>query len=334
MVKIVIVTLDVIRGRQYGYDDYVYAPPQDRLTRWVDKIGDVSDDLKIKEPDAKWILVWPESNSKTKAFAAQDKMRFKEKMRALTKAYPQLAVIAGSVMTERRYDLKDSNEKGRGKLKRKFDGIADAYEEHRWIGGVEVSSGSQYADHLRRFNANRHLKGSSFRTLVRNTSYVFVGGDCLARHDKTAPYNELGDLVPPLTMFQPGKGRNKSPYIEIKYADGVTIPVGVEICREHGMGVLKRYCDIKKMKRPLIHFVLSDAIVKCHEHVNGDYFMHVDTASTAGLARMDDESCKSVEVVQYRANLLEKYYDLTGPLKPTEGLSKPVTYSAYGYSGY
>jgi hypothetical protein len=192
------------------------------------------------------------------------------------------------------------------KLKRKFNQIERTYEAHEWIADVEMDNqeDSMYGSSMQHFIEVSNQPTSMHYILVRNTAYVFTNGECVARHDKVAPYYELGDAPRPNELFQPATKKRHSPYIKLKFADGTTLPIGVEICREHLVGVLKRECmRINKNQNPVIHFLLSNWISSCNKHVVGDYFMHVDSEEIHSVVAKSDN--QQVQVVQYRNNLFD-----------------------------
>jgi hypothetical protein len=94
-----VVTLDIMRN-ETGLVDYRSLPFALRLEKLVKRIHDICAELKVKEPDAKWLVVWREHGIEGygRCYAStQEKRDFKAAMQALTDEYEQLAIIAGTI---------------------------------------------------------------------------------------------------------------------------------------------------------------------------------------------------------------------------------------------
>jgi hypothetical protein len=136
--------------------------------------------------------------------------------------------------------------------------------------------------------------------VIRNTSYIFKDGACIARHDKTAPHNETRRVIfgnciseEKNTLYQPGNKKGN--------ASLINSTIGLEICYEHVHGVLKRECtkSNKAVAQPLMHFIISQ-ITRIHpNNIHGDYLITVGTGGHPQIQRINP---KASPVVLYRAH--------------------------------
>lgn len=313
--RVVVVTLECIKDDE-NYDLYQLMSAREKIENLIRRIFYVCNELTQKEPHAKWMLVWPEygiaNNNKT-CLTADEKSIFKKRLQDITRDYPQLAIIAGTVPTERIYAGVRTRAKT-AKIKRKLSEIEVAYDAQAWVSRSEVMLAEEemYREHRQQL---RIMDRVSETCVVRNTAYVFVGGQCAARHDKIAPYMEWKRSLVSNGLFQIGKGRNANSLMTINYQDGVSIPICVEICRENFFGVARREWMDSGKERPVIHFVLSDTIDVANSKVIGQYLVHSDTRFMNELVQRRDSD---VNVVQYSVNLLNSGAELSELCAPVD----------------
>lgn len=244
MTKTTVVALDISIKDNVRYKSFRSAPFEVQLANLVANIQKVCDDLTQKVDDeSSWIIAWREysltDGSNTFISVAQKRM-LKTEMEKLTKMYPKLTIISGTVATQRTVG---GNKTKQGQDKRQT--LEDAYFENQNL--IDDPS-NEFQKHQ---DISTYLKaGSSPFILIRNTTYVFNKGSCIARHDKTAPWDETSSISN--AVFRPGRGRTHSPYINDHY--------NAEICREHALSVLKNKVKQNNLKPPMIHFVLSASI--------------------------------------------------------------------------
>ena len=66
-------------------------------------------------------------------------------MQQLTRAYPALAIVAGTVLTGRRFMLHGDSKAGKNKIKlrKKFNEIEHAFAENKWMAKEESPGDAQ-----------------------------------------------------------------------------------------------------------------------------------------------------------------------------------------------
>lgn len=311
MQRLAVVVLDLRKDRRYA-EMHRLLNFHEQLARLEAHIKNACESLKEKEPTAPWIVTWREHGVFGFPYVSQiEKQIYKQRLAALTQQYPQLTIIAGTIKYARIYYFSGA-ESERNKrhqqinAKRKFSEIAQGYRSLSWMGPREwhIDQRNQFNEHIEHFTANQISERSVLKTVVRNVSYVFQKGECVARHDKTAPWDEVSDCGRPRynTIFQCGKDRNLSSYVELDI-NGQALPIGIEICREHCFGVLKRECLIGNKSKPILHFVLSDSIDLRAIELHGHFVVHADSKAEPGLYGVGNPDDTAVNPVLYTSNL-------------------------------
>jgi hypothetical protein len=137
--------------------------------------------------------------------------------------------------------------------------------------------------------------------IIRNSCYIF-SNDLVVRHDKISPYCETIFLADELaSVFRPAATENSSGSIfEFEHSNtGSKFTIAVEICREHGVGVLSR------SNQPVtIHLVLSDTIPLEASNLAGIWNIQFDSRWMPQIISADPDHDTSIEL--YRTNLIDK----------------------------
>ena len=120
---------------------------------------------------------------------------------------------------------------------------------------------------------------------VHNVTSLLLNGTVWGTYDKHRDFYEAKSLSPDLSMFVPGT-QDECPEI----GDGVRkFRFGVEICFDHGNGVLRR-------RRPAnlhFHIVVSDSVPNQEANMamdSGGYFLHASTNHGATVVRRRSEN--------------------------------------------
>lgn len=243
----------------------------------------------------------------SKSISDKEKKYFKDVMQKLAVTNKKLVIIAGGTLIEksasanelekiREYYKSPDLDKVKLAEKEKGDGQINLHEQHL------IST----------------AKGKDHFTKIKNSSFVFFQSS-IGRHGKIAPsfehysydlttYSDGKELS---FGFQPGKGRNLSPIISLGKSS-----IGIEICREHYLGVLKAACEEKGILVNL-QFILSDSIFICIENLCAlQGTIHVDSVNTAQFIVTNVEQTQNKDIVFFHFNLLSQKPVLEGPIPP------------------
>jgi hypothetical protein len=115
---------------------------------------------------------------------------------------------------------------------------------------------------------------------IHNVTCLLLNGTVWGTYDKHTDFYEAKSISPDQSMFVPGT-QDECPAI----GDGVRkFRFGVEICFDHGNGVLKR----RKPANLHFHIVVSDSVSNQDAHMamkNGGYFLHASTVHGRSIVR-------------------------------------------------
>lgn len=290
MHKIAVVALDIREIlNPSAYEDYKQLSFDKKLELIQQKIEAILAELAIKENDAdEWVISWREyglQKSHMRYIDMVDRANLKVVMAALTAKYPKLTIISGTVAT-----VRITTSLMTDKHDEKLSKVQEGYAENKKI-FQDDRPFKAHRKQSRTLIAKKHV-GSAM--IVRNTSYVFHAGKCIARHDKSAPFTETEGLPKDFVMFRPGRGRSKPALINDRYA--------IEICREHDVGLLATQLKTQKQAPPKIQFVLSASITILPWNIACPYMVHLDSYENVSLITEDKNNSG---VVLYKYNLFE-----------------------------
>lgn len=307
--RTVVVALD-IRDSKPGYRFFERMTFDDKLQFLSEKIIAACEELAIREPDAKeWIISWREYglfNEYMRYVSVDQRKQLKKAMAELTAKYEKLTIISGTVASAR-----PISQLSRIKRSRQYRSVIDAYQEN-----ADRQGSSEFVEHrAQSFKVidNQIASPDAARrpaVIIRNTSYVFKGGKCIARHDKTAPFEETTGLDKEGAMFRPGRGRSHPSVVNDQFA--------IEICKEHDDGCLAAQMKSGTKTLPKMQFVISDSIPLAPWHQVCPYLIHIDSVEEVSLTTVIDPA--EAEVCLYRSDVLE----FNSQLKPVAPVNPRV----------
>jgi hypothetical protein len=284
----------------------------------VNRLNQICEDLKIKKPDAMWIILWREygisEGRDKKKLPTKIKEKLIQEMSLIAKKYPNLVIIAGTISTLSPIPATKKQEK--------VERIAQYYKDQKWIVDRYQTKGRSFFDtdetffneHEQVINARE--KNTMGLSVVKNACLVFYG-DKLWKHHKSIPINERRNFpetcIDNLGLFQPGskKNGNNSSVLTVNHPiTGLPVTIGIEICAEHLLSVLQQTSLVK----PLFHFVLSDTTTLSTQHMHGDYVLQVDRSHAPRLIVLNELN-NQFSVSLYHNYVMINPYCLEGPLK-------------------
>ncbi|MHB1949065.1 MAG: hypothetical protein ACYCQI_13235 [Gammaproteobacteria bacterium] len=285
----------------------------DKIKLIFENITTICEMMREKEPNALWIIGWREfgiTDGALTRYVSQEVLQyFHQAMSTLTNHYPNLAII-GSLATEKKLDDSQAIEQKAQKIEKDFEDYAWIREEEGKADDREISL------HLKQAR-NIKLSSKQSASIIRNNVYVYQKGRSIQKVRKKAPFSEmripgasaLGKRSNSRQMFKPPTKKSQNPIVTLIHpVSKKTIKVGIEICREHCMGVLKH----TKAPEPLLHIVPSDSIPLEPCNLYGHYVVPFSSANQTQLVELKKDPLYEVEL--YRYNLLREDKYLYGPL--------------------
>lgn len=169
-------------------------------------------------------------------------------MKAISKKYPNLIIVAGTVLTRKEKRVAD------------LPRLLTYYDSLNWLEAIEKLQGESKEHHhlwQHKNQIEKILQGNYEKDkkiiVTSNKARVYYRGIEM-RHGKMAPYHETKDLGE-FAVYQPGKGNNLNPIIKINDE----LNIAVSICREMQPGFdLVKHAE--KKDKPMLHFILSHSI--------------------------------------------------------------------------
>lgn len=285
MAKIIIIALDINTDHK-GYAGYKVMPIIDKIKFIKNRIISICNQLKVSNPGDTWIFSWREYGLESTITNTMKKY-FKDELLGVSKKYPNLIIIAGTVVTFKTMSVIKSKE------------ILSHYKDLK-----QTKDLIKHRRKLEDLISDIKVNNKKTITVVRNTCYIFEN-DVIKRHDKMSPFNET--IKHRFAVFKPGGklGRNVNPFLTIAVHGDAKISIALEICMEHVSG--NAIFNEKKFnpEYPLIHFVLSAQTNLMINHFYGEYIVHCDSKNVPIIVKTKEfsESKKIVEL--YANNLLE-----------------------------
>jgi len=305
--KIALVALNMNKNAD-TFEDFDKLPAEEKVLLIKQRIKDICADLQKAEPDSMWLVSWREfgitDKGESKALPRSVKKMLQKEMQELTRQYPQLTIIAGTLST-----LSHSTDPD------KLNRIKNYYDNHPWVKTRESSKLKDKHILNEQAKVGKALESEAISRegfdAIRNTCFVFNGND-IWNHDKITPVYEK-NYANRNALFQPGSKKNpqNSSYLTLFHpSTGEPIRVGVEICREHLFGVLHK----SEEDKALIHLILSDSIGMKLNHLQGEYALQLDSKFKPQLI-LTQTSDNNFQFHFYQDDI-EEPHQLKGPLKP------------------
>jgi len=336
-----VVALDISYRDPKYFLSFASKSFEEQLEILANKIRASCADLNEKELNtgnqaSEWIFAWREggltnglyegSEDEKDIYYKEDiylsieqKNKMLEVMRELTeelsKAYNKKIRIIGGVITDRdihppkeqtlpllethtetkeQIETKGQTEEAQ-KNKRKIEKLKGRLEN------ISEYSVENYTHSKKKFS---EIMSEDF-SILRNTAYLVSfsvsDGKQIKTHDKIEPYHETEAYKPKgkdSVIFRRGAqgGSNSCKIDEI---------VGVEICSEHGVGIMVKQLAQSHEAPPLIHFILSDSSHFQRKHSPSPYAIHIDSHYKIQLIQNSDITIDpNLAVSLYSCNVL------------------------------
>lgn len=319
--KIDIIVLDV-HTREKFYADFHEKSANEKIQHFSEVIEEAMKQFEQKSDNNMKIFVWREhaiSDPNSKFSNNETRKILKVKMQELAKRYPNICIIAGTIATKKEinnYTLKHYEE-----IEKAYsDPILTDSRNHVVVSSQNKTKPTQASLHYTQLEKTKNM---SKVTVVFNSCYVFQGENTY-RRDKLVPFHETeekhkknkqinmsGDIV-----FRPGVGKTAHPFITIINTNtNQPLVIGIEICIEHKKRYLMDVMDRRNFtEKPMIHFVISDAVHVDPNSICANYFMYVDSHNKPRLVVMDTTENQQVNYYQINALLMLRFI-MKGPLE-------------------
>ncbi len=322
--RVAVIALDINKNAE-NFSDYAKLSAAEKIARIEQHIEAICADMQVKEANAMWVVTWREYGItdalQDKGLPPHIRRLFKEKMQALTVKYPQLKIVGGTLSTKKHFHGEE-----------RFKRLQQYYADHAWA-EEEVKRLQRYYTNaisvekkeeefsvkvpteenreIIKSRANNKESQQEF-DVIRNTCYLFDGNK-IWRHDKIIPINESAK-EDEHALFQSGNQKNPthaSTYTILHPITGDPITIGVEICLEHDVAVLKRSSE----EKPYLHLVMSDTTVLNPNNTFGQYVLQLDSRFKPTPILSRNEDALHIPIHYYQVSL-ETDYQLKGPLQP------------------
>jgi predicted amidohydrolase len=206
----------------------------------------------------------------------QAKNQIELDLKILSKAYPRILLVPGTIHYDVQMDAKAKVEAGYALLKAAKAAILreKALANPKSLLNFSASDANVLNSDIPSMNrlADNLLDKKTTPRKVHNLTYLLLDGTIWSQYDKQTDYFESKSISPDKSMFIPGT-QDECPMI----GDATRkFRFGVEICYDHCTGVLKR----RQPANLHFHLVVSDWVVTQPAHMamtNNGYFLHAST---------------------------------------------------------
>ena len=207
----------------------------------------------------------------------QAKNQIELDLKILSKAYPRILLVPGTIHYDVQMDAKAKVEAGYALLKAAKAAILreKALANPKSLLNFSASDANVLNSDIPSMNrlADNLLDKKTTPRKVHNLTYLLLDGTIWSQYDKQTDYFESKSISPDKSMFIPGT-QDECPMI----GDATRkFRFGVEICYDHCTGVLKMRRQPANLH---FHLVVSDWVVTQPAHVamtNNGYFLHAST---------------------------------------------------------
>ncbi|STX51421.1 Uncharacterised protein [Legionella busanensis] len=258
MKKIVLVAINLTHNREFEKKSF-----HDQLLVLALSTVHAYNKAKRLHPDAYIIAAWREYGVSNQLAVSQDNIHdFKELLSIVTENR-DLLIIAGSLTSQKIVMVNNNQEKIRE--------IQAAYDKYQFIKDIEYKNinSDLFVNYKAQFNqASLQAKFS----IIKNTCYFFKQGAKVYRRSKIAPHEETI-----INMLRPWAYTFKEQEFLFTLDADNEITIGIEICFEHSIGVLKHLIKNEGLKAPTIHIIIADTNTMVPEHACGNYTVRIDS---------------------------------------------------------
>lgn len=329
MPKIAIAAINIFRHSP-EFKEYAELSARGKIDKLVKRIELICEKFKSEIPtNVSWIIGWrehgvfepqldfknfPNAAAYKLPLSVETKAYLQEEMKKIIVKYPKLTILAGTIAVER--SLQDSETKI-SSTSEKLDKINNRFSNFAWMEQLEKESADEeITKERKRITAFKKSDPKVLR-VVSNTSYIFTsepsrGEEVKAKmitRRKASPFCESALHQ----IFRPASSRTHQPQFQIyNQTTNETLSFGLEICREHYFGPLKR----QVAEKPLVHFILSDTIYPLVKHVHGHYAVLLDSKASPSLISTEEKPSTENAVLLYEHDLLTENSLVRGPLQP------------------
>lgn len=271
----------------------------------------------MTDPNAKdhtVIIGWREyglTESKSKFVSVAQKNELKKTMLSLTAQYPNLIIIAGTVAVKKHFkqlsvELQKSIQSDYASIK----------NQHSLTSDREIEFNLHKASWIKERASDDGVH------IIRNSCFVFHGSS-FQRYDKSLPHYETDDNGTELNngVFRPSKAKTANPIVTIMI-DGEPLRIGLEICRDHGYGVLKTRLAQSNTSNPDLHCIVSDRALIDPAFLCADHTIQFDSESKPKLL-VSREGLEKNNVTLFEHNILREGH-VRGPLAPIHAFERTL----------
>ncbi|WP_131781596.1 hypothetical protein [Legionella gresilensis] len=218
---------------------------------------------KQLHPDAYIIVAWREYGVSNQLAVSQDNIHDFKELLSIVTDNRDLLIIAGSLISQKLVMVNANQEKIRA--------IKAAYDKYQFIKEIEYKNinSNLFVNYKAQFN-QASLQAKFYN--IKNTCYFFKQGAKVYRRSKIAPCEEV-----PKNKISPWAYTFKEQEFLFTLDAQSEITIGIEICLEHSIGVLKHLIKDQGLKAPTIHIIIADSNTMVPENTCGDYTVRIDS---------------------------------------------------------
>ncbi|HHT0595075.1 TPA: hypothetical protein ACTXXA_003729 [Legionella anisa] len=279
--KTVVVALDICKYSE-NFGEYSRLSTLKKTDLVNQSIRNVCNNLSKTHPMDKWIISWREYGVSDESISDVDKKIFESTIQNLCKEFPNLLIISGNIKTRKEINLEKAKE------------IHALYDSYQYLAEIEEQQTKNADKHYikkEREKINSAIESASTQPIlaVRSTAFLF-NAEGTRKHDKLAPTDEAGKTE----IHHPAKEKNKAFFFRFGNET-----IGIEICREHHFGLLRKEGEALGIKKPLFHFVLSDTIALNLNNAFGKFIVHIDSLEEPTLILSPGQTLNDVVFYVY-----------------------------------
>ncbi len=261
--------------------------------------------VKAKQPSAKHVVVALREYCITdgpnaRSISVESEEALKKMLLEVTEVYPELTVVAGTVLVRKTIPGKSIET-----IERYYDQHKELIEAEKKCIGISLTEQQQVL--ICAANPNDSL------VKVKNISLI-AHKKKLKKHGKAMPSNESNeDQYYPKAIFQPAKNNNLSSLITFENEIDFPDMIAIDICRDHIYGRAQREA-LKQNILPFLHLVLAYSGALKADHLTGtagNLFIDNTKDSTLLVGGINGEN---KNVILFRYHVLNDEKTMEGPI--------------------